>query len=99
MDAVRQLIRFKTAEGMKEVFLVVGIPQENPAFGKVPIKYIVFPAEVKDGKVTAHIPAETVHAMQRAMSAGWNCVCMIASRNPAPAFLFEIPSDEDAITI
>ena len=90
---------FKTADGMKEVFLIVGIPQKNPASGKVPIKCFVLPAEVKDGKVTAHIPAETLNALQRASSAGWNCVCMIASRNPAPALFFEIPSDEDAITV
>lgn len=84
----------------KEVSIVIGIPQgsgENAG-----VKYIEIPAEAENGKVRATFPAWLVKEMRRSISTGWNCVCLIVSRIPEETpggLLFELPAEEESITI
>ena len=98
-DFIMQLADVR-AFSEKEAAVVVGIPQgtgENAG-----VKYIEIPAEARDGKVQAVFPAWAVTEMRRSISSGWNCVCLVVSRDCQPApdeFLFEIPAEEDAVSV
>ena len=98
-DFIMQLADVR-AFSEKEAAVVVGIPQgtgENAG-----VKYIEIPAEVRDGKVQAVFPAWAVAEMRHSISSGWNCVCLVVSRDYQPApdgLLFEIPAEEDAVSV
>ncbi len=98
-DFIMQLADVR-AFSEKEAAVVVGIPQgtdENAG-----VKYIEIPAEVRDGKVQAVFPAWAVAEMRHSISSGWNCVCLVVSRDYQPApdgLMFEIPAEEDAVSV
>ena len=98
-DFIMQLADVNVFSG-KEAAVVVGIPQgsgENAG-----VKYIEIPAEAAGGKVQARFPAWLVKEMRRSITSGWNCVCLVVSRIPEETpggLLFELPADEDGITV
>ena len=66
------------------------------------IKYIEILAEVREGKVCAVFPAWVITEMRRSISSGWNCVCLVVSRDREETpggLLFELPSGEEDITV
>ena len=84
----------------KDAAVVVGIPRGSSE--NAGVKYIEIPAEAENGKVRATFPAWLVKEMRRSISTGWNCVCLVVSRekDETPGgLLFELPPEEDAVTI
>ena len=81
----------------KEAAVVIGIPQGTGEHASV--KYIEIPAVAVSGKVQTVFPAWVVTEMRRSITSGWNCVCMVVSREQeAPGPLLEL-STEDDLTI
>ena len=98
-DFIMQLADTRAFSG-KEAAVVVGIPQGR--FENSGIKYIEIPAEVREGKVCAVFPAWVITEMRRSISSGWNCVCLVVSRDREETpggLLFELPSGEEDITV
>lgn len=62
----------------KEAAIVVGIPQGTGEHANV--LYIEIPAEAAEGQIRALFPAWTVTEMRRSIASGWNCVCLVVSR-------------------
>jgi len=95
-DFIMQLADVR-AFSEKEAAVVVGIPQgtgENAG-----VKYIEIPAEARDGKVQAVFPAWAVTEMRRSISSGWNCVCLVVSREAEEKpseLLFDWSDGEDS---
>ena len=87
-----------TAFSEQEVAVVVGIPQGTGEHASV--KYIEIPANAVSGQVLTVFPAWLIMEMRRSISSGWNCVCMVVSREQeAPDLLLELSIDEDALSI
>ena len=84
----------------QEAAVVIGIPQRTGEHESV--KYIELPAAAADGQVRAVFPAWLVTDMRRSISTGWNCVCMVVSRDQAeqPGNLpVEWLSEDDSLTV
>ena len=78
----------------QETAVVVGIPQGTGEHASV--KYIEIPAVAASGKVQTVFPAWVVAEMRRSISSGWNCVCMVVSREQeAPGPLLELSTGDD----
>jgi len=81
----------------KEAAIVIGIPQG--AGGHASVKYIEIPAEAEDSSVRACFPAWTVTEMRRSIASGWNCVCLVVSREAEEKpseLLFDWSDGEDS---
>ena len=88
---------FKTADGEKQVTVVVGIPKGYNAG----VSYYEISAGVTDGKVRAVFPAALVTEMKSSIQNGWNCVCMVVSREAQAApdeNQFALPAEESEIS-
>ena len=98
-DFMMQLADANAFSG-KNAAVVVGIPQKtgNPAG----VTYIEIPAQTAHGQVQAVFPAWVIEKMRQSISSGWNCVCLVVSRekDEMPADdLFELSTEEETITI
>lgn len=78
----------------KEAAIVVGIPQGTGEHASV--KYIEISAVAVSGQVQTVFPAWVITEMRRSILSGWNCVCMVVSREQeAPGMLLEFSTADD----
>ena len=85
----------------KEAAVVVGIPQGTGEHASV--LYIEIPAEAAEGQIRALFPAWTVTEMRRSIASGWNCVCLVVSREKDELWddtpLFDWIDEEGSLTV